>query len=500
MAVSVIVMLRHRGRVPGLAAGPTRRIVGTTIAALPLLALSPTKFTHHLGIFAAAVMAVLAMSFASSNSWWYVASYGIPWWNKPISISGIELGTVVMVVAVVLIAVAGWIHIRDEVREQSRSPQRSVPMLAIAAAVVVVVELASFIKAAVELYPGYSIAKSNLSALAGNPCGLANDVLAEPDANAGTLTPLAGDAASALGADTARGFSPDGVNASDLASDGSPAASASVGTSLGSSGTTTKTSMDTSTDAGGASRVGINGSSVALPFGLDPSTTPILGTYGSPGAEKRLVSGWYKLTPGAWPDHRDRRCRTYRLDRPRRVAGSRAVGPDRVRGHRQRVLGAVAGNDHPLRCQCVATGLAQPAGAACRPAQRCRCGAHRRFSEQHRPQAVDCADPASGASYADPQHCCRYIGTSPDGLAGWIAVGEPIPAAQALVNLVLACWTNTVFVCGACLTRPPKSCAGSWKHRSESAGTVCANRPPDQPEPALVQRRRADAVRRHRNS
>ncbi|WP_405140232.1 arabinosyltransferase domain-containing protein [Nocardia sp. NBC_01388] len=321
LALSVLALLRGSGRIPGLAAGPTRRIVGTTLAALPLMVLSPTKFTHHLGVFAglagvvavvaavaagprvmrsprnralfaAAVFAVLAVSFSSSNGWWYVASYRIPWWDKPISVHGIAAGTVLLAVAVLLVGVAGWLHIREPFRRTEYRPRRRIPILTIAAALVVTFELASFVKAGVEQYPAYSLAKSNLAALAGKPCGLANDVLVEPDPNAGMLQPVSGDPATTLGT-AASGFTPNGVNLTDLTPDASDAASASVGQSLGSAGTTTKAgTKDNSAEHGGA---GAHGSTVPLPFGLNPATTPVLGSYGSPGATKTLTSGWYRL-------------------------------------------------------------------------------------------------------------------------------------------------------------------------------------------------------------
>ncbi|MFI1461311.1 arabinosyltransferase domain-containing protein [Nocardia carnea] len=327
LAVSVLALFRHSGRIPGLAAGPARRIVGTTIAAIPLMMFSPTKFTHHLGVFAglagavavvaavaagprvlrsrrnrtlfaAAVLGVLAMSFASSNSWWYVASYGIPWWDKPISIAGIPVGTVLLALSLLTVVAAGWFHIREPFRRAEGPVRRRIPAFTLAVALVVTFQVASFAKAAADQYPAYSIAKSNLSALAGYPCGLANDVLVEPDPNGGVLQPLSSDPATALGAGGNEGFTPNGTNFDDLLPDASDAAAASVGQSLGSTGTTTSSDTATSVGTGGVVRAGINGSTVPLPFGLDPATTPMLGTYGNPGPKKNLVSGWYVLPDG----------------------------------------------------------------------------------------------------------------------------------------------------------------------------------------------------------
>ncbi|MFD4459349.1 arabinosyltransferase domain-containing protein [Nocardia sp. NPDC058480] len=323
LAVSVLALVRHGGRIPGLAAGPTRRILGTTVATIPLMALSPTKFTHHFGVFAglagavavvaavaagprvvrsprnralfaAVVTAVLALAFTSSNSWWYVAAYGIPWWDKPISVKGTSAGTALLIVAILLLAFAGWLHIREPFRSAEHRTHRRIPALTITVGLVVAFEVVSFVKAGIDQYPAYSLAKSNFSALAGEPCGLADEVLVEPDPNAGMLQPLSGDRATALGADN-DGFTPNGVNTNDLVPDASDAASASVGQSLGSAGTTTESGSTEGGGLGGSSPRGINGSTLALPFGLDPAATPVLGSFGSPGVTKTLVSGWYRL-------------------------------------------------------------------------------------------------------------------------------------------------------------------------------------------------------------
>ncbi|TSD96117.1 arabinosyltransferase [Skermania sp. ID1734] len=323
LVVSVLALFRKNGRIPGLAAGPTRRIVGVTVAAIPLMAFSPTKFTHHLGVFAgiagavavvaavaagprsirsprnrtlfaAAVVAMLAVSFASSNGWWYVASYRIPWWDKTISVHGIAIGTVLLVMALLLLAVAGWQHVRESFGKTDRPVRRPIAILGIVAALVVSFELASFLKAAAQQYPAFSVAKSNVDSLGGQSCGLADAVLVEPDPNAGMLKPLSGDPATALGGQSHAGFTPNGLNVNDLTPDASAAAAASVGQSLGSAGTTTKTGESGGTGPG-AAQTGINGSVIPLPFGLNPQSTPMLGSYDSAGVDKKLVSGWYQL-------------------------------------------------------------------------------------------------------------------------------------------------------------------------------------------------------------
>src|SRR5690606_33988043 len=102
LVVCVMLILR-KGRIPGTAIGPSRRILGIVFASLLLMMLTPTKWTHHFGVYAglaasvaalaaigvgsvgirsarnralftAGVLFVLAMAFTGSNGWWYVSS------------------------------------------------------------------------------------------------------------------------------------------------------------------------------------------------------------------------------------------------------------------------------------------------------------------------------------------------------------------------------------------------------------------------------------------
>ncbi|MET0317863.1 MAG: arabinosyltransferase domain-containing protein, partial [Rhodococcus fascians] len=110
LGVTIAVLLRRNGRIPGIASGPAKRIIGITLGAMVLMMFTPTKWTHHFGIyaglagslavvtavavsavalrsrrnralFAAAVLFLLAMCFTSSNGWWYVTSWGVPFWD-----------------------------------------------------------------------------------------------------------------------------------------------------------------------------------------------------------------------------------------------------------------------------------------------------------------------------------------------------------------------------------------------------------------------------------
>ncbi|WUV43722.1 arabinosyltransferase domain-containing protein [Nocardia vinacea] len=314
LIVCVIVLLRKGGRIPLLAAAPTRRILGVTVGALLLIMVTPTKWTHHFGVyagvagavamvtamavaprvlrapryralFAAVVAFLLALVFSGPNKWWYVSSYGIPWWDKPPVIAGIELNKLFLLAAAALLAVAAWWHVRAP---EPGTPHRVsrlawrvsvLPPLTIALALLVVWDVGSFAKAAVAQGPAFSLARSNIEALTGKTAGLAGHVLVETDPNAGMLRPLTGDAVSTLSG-TGTGFTGAGV-AADLRPDDDSSPTGSIADALSSKSASENT-------AGTAT--------AALPFGLNPATTPVLGSYGSGDAGPAdLTTGWYRL-------------------------------------------------------------------------------------------------------------------------------------------------------------------------------------------------------------
>ena len=318
LLVCVFVLLRKGGRIPFTAGGPARRLLGITFGSMLLMAVCPTKFTHHNGVYAglagavavltamavgprvmrsprnralfgAVVALVMAQIFTSVNEWWYVSSYGIPWWDKPPSLHGFQFSKLFLVVAVVLLALAGWWHVRAP---EAGTPHRisrwawrwaKIPPLTVAAALLVVFEMGSFAKGAIDQYPAFSLARSNIDAVLGNPCGLAHDVLVETDPNASMLPPLTGDAQSTFTAGNT-GFVPNGVG--DLRPDGEPTNSSSISSAFDSG----KQEGEVGTQTGGA----------PLPYGLDSTSTPELGTAGLQDPVE-LTTGWYRL-----PDPADR--------------------------------------------------------------------------------------------------------------------------------------------------------------------------------------------------
>ncbi|MCT1641079.1 arabinosyltransferase domain-containing protein [Dietzia cinnamea] len=343
LAVVVGTLLR-RGKVPGAASGPVWRLVGVVVGTAFFMMFSPTKWTHHFGVYAGiggaiaalgalaisasavrtarnrtlflgVILVVVALAFAGPNGWWYVSSYGIPWWDKAPSIRGIDAATVLLVLAVLTFAYAGWQHLRrdyigDKAPRTTEGRRRvrtfAAAPIAVVAGLLVIFSIASFAKGVHKQFPAYTIAEGNLSALAGNPCMLADRVLVEPDANAGMLTPLDAtplpdgtvdpqDRAAAIEAGGNTGFTPDGV-APDLSADAVVADPGAANTTSEPGGGPSVNTGESAGTGGGRGAEGVNSSTVALPFGLDPATTPVLGSFlVGPQREASLETGWYRL-------------------------------------------------------------------------------------------------------------------------------------------------------------------------------------------------------------
>nr|WP_280386593.1 arabinosyltransferase domain-containing protein [Nocardia wallacei] len=310
--------LRKGGRIPLVAAGPAKRLLCITFGAMLLMATVPTKFTHHNGVYAglagavavvtaiavgprvmrsprnralfAAIVAIaMAQIFTSVNEWWYVSSYGVPWWDRAPSIGGVGFSKIFLIIAGLCLVLAAWWHLRaPEPGTPHRISPRAwrlakIPPLTVAAALIVVFMVVSFAQAAVAQYPAFSLARSNINAVMGHPCGLANDVLVETDPNASMLAPLTGDPFTTF-AGSNQGFVPNGVG--DLTPDDEPEnSSSSISNAFND-----KSGGTTGTQTGGA----------PLPFGLDTASTPELGTAGQQAASE-LTTGWYRL-----PDPADR--------------------------------------------------------------------------------------------------------------------------------------------------------------------------------------------------
>ena len=326
LAVSMAMSLR-KGRIPGTAAGPSRRIVGITIISFFAMMFTPTKWTHHFGVFAglagslgalaaiavtayamksrrnrtmfaAAVLFVMALSFATVNGWWYVSNFGVPWSNSfPQAKFGFT--TILLGFSVVALLVAAWFHFsnRDLTPDGPKHRWQRIAQspLAIAAWVVVMFEVVSLTLAMINQYPAWSVGRSNLEALTGKTCGLASDVMVEEHPNAGMLTPVTEPVAQALGAVTSQGFGPNGIP-SDVSADPVMEQPGTGNFADSDSQTTNGTSSEVGTEGGTTAAAGINGSRAILPYGLDSATTPVLGSWRAGTQQPAIMrSAWYRL-------------------------------------------------------------------------------------------------------------------------------------------------------------------------------------------------------------
>lgn len=326
LAVSVAMALR-KGRIPGTAAGPSRRIIGITIISFIAMMFTPTKWTHHFGVFAglagslgaltavavstaamhsrrnralfaALVMFITALSFASVNGWWYVSNFGVPWsnafpkWHLAFATVGVGL-------TVLILLAAAWFHFVNGADRTPRPGSRLAAVsgfpLAIAAWVLIFFEVVSLTAAMVGQYPAWTVGRSNLDALAGRTCGLADDVLVEPDPNTGMLEPIDAPVGDALGATVANGFLPNGIP-TDVSADpviGPP------GLSRLADDDAPITGGEAGTQGGTTAALGINGSNAQLPYKLDPARTPVLGSWRPDVQVPALLrSAWYRLPAG----------------------------------------------------------------------------------------------------------------------------------------------------------------------------------------------------------
>jgi arabinosyltransferase A len=333
----MLVILLRRGRVPGLASGPAWRLLGTTAIGLLLLTFTPTKWAVQFGAFAGlagalgavtafacariglhnrrnltlyvtALLFVLAWATSGINGWFYVGNYGVPWYDIPPVIASRPVTSMFLTLSIITGLLAGWYHFRmdyaghTEVKDNRRNRVLASTPLLVVATIMVLGEVASLAKGAVFRYPVYTTAKANLAALSSglspSSCAMGDDVLTEPDPNAGLLQPVPGQKfgpAGPLGGVNPVGFKPDGVG-DDLRS--YPVVTKpGVVNSTGSPNKPNATMSDSAGTAGGKGAVGVNGSHAALPFGLDPARTPVMGSYGENSLAATATSAWYQLPP-----------------------------------------------------------------------------------------------------------------------------------------------------------------------------------------------------------
>jgi arabinosyltransferase B len=318
---SMFIMLRRK-RVPGVARGPAWRLMGVIIATMFVLMFTPTKWVHHFGLFAAvgaavsalatvlvsrevlrwsrnrmavvtAVLFLLALTFSTTNGWWYVSSYGVPFNNDLPEVAGVNVSAMFLALFAVSAVYTVWLHFSSPQRGEGRITRAlTAAPIPVAAGLMVVVFVASMTAGVIRQYPTYSNAWSNIRSLAGG-CALADDVLVEPDPNDGFLAPLPGryGPLGPLGGTDPVGFSPDGVPEKIVAE--------AIRVNNPTPGVDADWQGPFELDV-----PGVNGSVIPLPYRLDPDRVPVAGSYSdSEQRQSGLTSAWYRLPPadGAHP-------------------------------------------------------------------------------------------------------------------------------------------------------------------------------------------------------
>lgn len=375
----VLASMLKNGRVPGAAKGPSTRLMLVILGTLFFMTFTPTKWTHHFGVFAgigaalAALAAVaashmalqsrrnrilfiggslllFAFTLAGTNGWWYISSYGVPWWDKPIQIAGIEASSVMLALSLAVLVwgvLVGYLadarHARAETtqdlrdldaaenRRLARFKGVTAAPIALLTSFVVVFSLLSLTKGMVAQWPAYSVGKGNIQALGGNTCNLASGVLVESNTNESFLRVADGSPLKdSLTLKDSTGFDANNIPSRIQAgSEGSSEAATSVSTSdqysadssSGGDGTTDSSAEATTADAPGAransneadptasgspndsgttggmrTSPGVNGSYAQLPFRIDGDHIPVVGSFREGLQEPAFATTkWFEL-------------------------------------------------------------------------------------------------------------------------------------------------------------------------------------------------------------
>lgn len=233
LAVCAVMLLR-RGQIRGAALGPSRRLLGMSALSFVVLALTPTKHSHHFGIFAAVggalaaltalatsttvlrsrrnrsiffagLMFITALATTGPNAWWYVSNWGVPWFNLPPQFHGYTLSTALLVLAIISLFVALMEHLRlDEKNPAPVPPERQAPSglelrsralrlgtapLSIVCALLMLFEVGSLAKVVDKRWDTYNMGKDNIEQLMGKSCGLSDYVYVEQHPLDGMLRP-----------------------------------------------------------------------------------------------------------------------------------------------------------------------------------------------------------------------------------------------------------------------------------------------------------------------
>ncbi|MGP5659969.1 arabinosyltransferase domain-containing protein [Corynebacterium falsenii] len=385
-AVVIASMLRNGGRVPGAAKGPSTRLTLIILGTMFFMTFTPTKWTHHFGVYAgigaalaglAAVAAshvalrsrrnrilfigasllLFAFTLAGTNGWWYISSYGVPWWDKTIQLGGIQASSVMLALSLLVLVwgvLVGFLSDARHARAETTQDLRDIDAaerkrlrrfngvaaapIGVLTSIVVVFTLLSLTKGFIGQWPAYTVGKGNVEALTGNTCNLASDVLVEKNTNDSFLPVADGSPLKdSLTTEGSTGFKPNNIPAKIQAgSEGSSeAATATTQGDQFSSSDSSNTTAGSGTDKSGTGDVeasnqdspektnnneaaptassnpndsgttggtrktpGINGSYAQLPFGIDGNKIPVVGSYRDGLQEPaQTTTKWYTLPP-----------------------------------------------------------------------------------------------------------------------------------------------------------------------------------------------------------
>ena len=370
------------GKVPGVAKDVTLRMLLIVGLSTFFLMFTPTKWTHHFGIYAglagviaalgsvvlsqiamrsprartfsiASVIFLLAISLAGWNAWWYVSSFGIPWWDRTVQLKAIEANTVVLALGLIVVAIGIYQSLIHSFRKKKAEEAGTLAQfeeesaakvsrwagvmsapLAVACIAIVGFSCASFAKGYVAQADSYSVGKGNLASLRGESCSLADATMVETNTNDSFLRPVKGEFKDSLvdSSEDHYGFGPNmikediepenlnsasvGAIANSSSGDssssneqkdatatnattdsGSDADSGSGSASEGTAQDSSKDSEVTDSSAGGVrGTLGINGSEMHLPFNLDYTKVPVMGSYSdAQRSTATITTQWYNL-------------------------------------------------------------------------------------------------------------------------------------------------------------------------------------------------------------
>lgn len=339
VAIVVAAILRH-GSVPGSDPDPARRLLLVIFGTMFFMMFTPTKWSHHFGVYAGigaaiaglgavalahqlskskrlrvltagGVLFITANALAGTNGWWYVSSFGVPWYDKTIQVKNIEANTVMLVLSLLVLATGTYLSFVDDIRKtaaggkvqkESRKTRGllNAPVM-VMTTLVVLFSLASLTKGFVSQFPAYTIGLGNLRTFTGDHCALASDVMIENNSNEAFLKPADGSKlGDSLVTSSDSNFKPNNIPVY-ITTEGVSTSGISAGSIAG---TTEEDETTTGEGAGQAAGItggvrqdlGVNGSRAELPYNLDYKTIPVVGSY-TVGAQfpASTKSTWYSL-------------------------------------------------------------------------------------------------------------------------------------------------------------------------------------------------------------